>query len=246
MVTLRLEQRKMLAVTLMENFKTRQKMNVKDAAREAGSIVGFSDKTVCKYRNNFFANKGSLTALKLGKYERHCVYRDEQLNHKSAEWVRAHAFLKGEPNMTTHERPSSGVQSLTPFFPIEISLRTAIRCLRHLGSKPVSHKKGVYIDGHERKDIIRHRELLLKILEDLRSSLIGHFHAAVMILREYVLKQMTRRKNSSLFSMINQYLIQMKGKHGCGERVNDRQFFQKPKVAKANDRQFFQKPTVER
>ena len=34
----------MLAVTLMENFKTRQKMNVKDAAREAGSIVGFSNK----------------------------------------------------------------------------------------------------------------------------------------------------------------------------------------------------------
>ena len=103
MVTLRLEQRKMLAVTLMESFKTRQKMNVKDAAREAGSIVGFSDKTVRKYRNNFFANKGNLTPLKQGKYEQHCVYHDEELNRKSAEWVRAHAFVKGEPNMTAHE-----------------------------------------------------------------------------------------------------------------------------------------------
>ena len=54
MVTLRLELRKMLSVTLMESFKTRQKMNMKDAAREAGSVVGFSDKTVRKYRNNFF------------------------------------------------------------------------------------------------------------------------------------------------------------------------------------------------
>ena len=66
MVMLRLKQRKMLSVTLMESFKTRQKMNVKDAAREAGSIVEFSDKTVRKYRNNFFANKGSLTPLKQG------------------------------------------------------------------------------------------------------------------------------------------------------------------------------------
>ena len=29
-------------------------MNVKDAAREAGSIVGLSEKTVRKYRNDFF------------------------------------------------------------------------------------------------------------------------------------------------------------------------------------------------
>ena len=144
--------------------------------REAGSIVGFSDKTVRKYRNNFFANKGSLTPLKQGKYERHCVYHDEELNRKSAEWVRAHAFVKGEPNMTAQSfcdwiNSDLLVSShLPPFFPREISLRTAIRWLHHLGFKPVSHKKGVYIDGHEREDVIRHRESLLKILEDLRSS----------------------------------------------------------------------------
>ena len=84
----------------MECFKTRQKMNVKEAAIEAGSIVGFNENTVRKYRNDFFANKGSLTPLKQGKYERHCVYHEDHLNHKAAEWVRAHAFVKGEPNMT--------------------------------------------------------------------------------------------------------------------------------------------------
>ena len=45
-LSLRLEQRKMLAVTLMEAFKISQKMNVKNAAREAGFIVGFSEKSV--------------------------------------------------------------------------------------------------------------------------------------------------------------------------------------------------------
>ena len=42
-----------------------------------------------------------------------------------------------------------------------------IRWLHHLGFKPVSHKKGVYINGHEREDVIKHREALLKTLEDL-------------------------------------------------------------------------------
>ena len=122
-------------------------MKVKDAAREAGSIVGFSDKTVHKYRSDFFANKGSLTPFRQGKYERHCVYHDEQLNHKAAECVRAHTFLKGEPNMRAHSfcdwinNDLLVSIHLPPFFPREISLRTAVRWLHHLGFKPVSHKK---------------------------------------------------------------------------------------------------------
>lgn len=38
-----------------------QGMNVKDAAQEAGLIVGFNEKTVRKHRNDFFNNKGYLT-----------------------------------------------------------------------------------------------------------------------------------------------------------------------------------------
>ena len=72
MLTLHLAQRKMLA----------------------HSIVGFSEKSVRKYRNDSFTNKGTLTPLKQGKYERHCVYIS--LNHKAAEWVRAN----GRPIVT--------------------------------------------------------------------------------------------------------------------------------------------------
>ena len=173
---LRLEQRRMLAVTLMESFKTRQKMNVKEAATEAGSIVGFNEKSVRKYRNDFFANKGTLTPHKQGKYERHCVHNDEHLNHTAAEWVRANAFVKGQPNMTAQSfcdwvNSELLISShLPPFFPREISMRTAVRWLHHLGFKPVSHKKGVYIDGHEREDVVKHRKDLLKVFHDLRSS----------------------------------------------------------------------------
>ena len=176
MVSMRLDQRRMLAVILIESFKTRQRMNVKEAAQEAGSIVGFNEKTVRRHRNEFFKNKGCLPESRQGKYERHCIYHDEDLNQKAREWVREHAFKKGEPNMTAaafceyannHLLPSS---HLPPFFPRSVSLKTATRWLHHLGFKPRSHKKGVYIDGHERQDVVNHRGRYLKKMEDLREA----------------------------------------------------------------------------
>ena len=104
------------------------------------------------------------------------MHNNEELNHKAAKWVREHAFIQGEPNMTAKSLccwvndtllPSSHLQ---PHFPRFISLRTGIRWLHHLGFKPVSHKKGVYIDGHEREDVVRHRKSFLKILGELRAS----------------------------------------------------------------------------
>ena len=51
-------------------------------------------------RRQFWDNNGMLEERKQGKYERMKVYGDEELNRKAAEWVRANAFLKGQPNMT--------------------------------------------------------------------------------------------------------------------------------------------------
>lgn len=45
-------------VELMHSFKVRQKMNVKDAAQEAGSIAGFNEKTVRQYQADFYKNGG--------------------------------------------------------------------------------------------------------------------------------------------------------------------------------------------
>lgn len=70
-VYLRLEQWRPLGVNLLESFKRRQKMNVKDAAKEASLILGLSVKMVRKYRNDFFTNMGSQKQLKQWKYENH-------------------------------------------------------------------------------------------------------------------------------------------------------------------------------
>lgn len=44
-LSLPLDHRRMLVVLLAESFRTRQGMGVVDAARKAGSIVGYSNKT---------------------------------------------------------------------------------------------------------------------------------------------------------------------------------------------------------
>ena len=71
MVSLRHDQRQ---VILMENIRNRSNMNVKQAATEAGSVVGFNEKTVHRYRDDFFANEGHFSIQLQGKYERHCVH----------------------------------------------------------------------------------------------------------------------------------------------------------------------------
>ncbi len=61
-------------------------------------------------------------------------------------------------------------RSLPPYFPHSISICTAIRWLDHLGFRPISHKKGVYIDGPEREDVVKYHGEYLNKLAELKSS----------------------------------------------------------------------------
>ena len=76
------DDRRMLSVLLTESFRMRQKMGVVDAAREAGSIVGYSDWTVCDLIKQFWDNEGMLDERRQGKYDRMMVYKDEELNKR--------------------------------------------------------------------------------------------------------------------------------------------------------------------
>lgn len=67
--SLPLDHRWMLAVFLAESFRTRQGMGVVNAACEAGLIVGYRNKTVCKLRTKVYENKGVLRERKQGKYD---------------------------------------------------------------------------------------------------------------------------------------------------------------------------------
>ena len=172
MVSLPSVQRKTLAVLLMHSFKVRQNMKVIDAAVESGSITGFNERTVRQYHKEFIENKGQFPEMKQGRYKRMCLLNDDELRLEASMWVRASAYQKGEANMTASTfcqwvnddlLPS---HHLPPELPRSISLRTAMRWLHKLGFRPTSHKKGAYVDGHEREDVVAHRaEFLMKLKE---------------------------------------------------------------------------------
>ena len=61
-------------------------------------------------------------------------------------------------------------RNLPPNFPRSIGLRTATRWLHRLGYRPQSHKKGAYVDGHERDDVIAHRREYLDMVKKLHDS----------------------------------------------------------------------------
>lgn len=163
MVSLPTLEHKTLAVLLMHSFKDRQKMGSRDAAKEAVSITRFNEKTVRKYNKDFFNNRGKFPETRQGKYERHCLHKDENIRLEASLWLRENSCKKGELNMIAQSfcqwvsdclLPS---HDLSPSYPRSISLRTAIRWIRQLGFRPTSHEKGAYVDGHERQDVVASR-----------------------------------------------------------------------------------------
>ena len=175
-LSLPLIQRKTLAVLLMQTFQVRQKMPIADAAQEAASISGFNERTVRRYRKEFFENKGRFPESRQGKHERQCLFNDETLRLKAAMWLRENSYRKGEGNATAqsfcewvnnHLLPS---HNLPPELPRFISVRTAVRWLSRLGFRPTSHKKGAFVDGHEREDVVVYRREFLQQLKQLKDT----------------------------------------------------------------------------
>ena len=92
-------------------------------------------------------------------------------------WIRLNSSVKGRPNMTASDFRSwvisvflPQVKLHHPQVPSSISERTAARWLHQLGFEAASTKKGVYIDGHERSDVVEYRKLYLRKLEILEST----------------------------------------------------------------------------
>ena len=90
------------------------------------------------------------------------------LNKKATEYVRLNASVKGTPNMTAINfckwvnkslLPNS---TLEPGYPLKISVVTAWRWLHELGFQVITTRMGIFIDGHERKDVIEQRNNFLR------------------------------------------------------------------------------------
>ena len=166
----------MMAVMFMDALMDRFNMTTRGAANEVGLVLSYSERTIRTWRQDFYTNQGHFTESKQGKYARLFILDDEGLRHKAAEWVRTNATAKGKPNMNgakfctwvnTHLLPHA---ELPPGSPQQIQTRTAIKWLHHLGFRPQSHKKSIYIDGHEQDDVVEYRKLYLRKLDILSST----------------------------------------------------------------------------
>ena len=165
-----------LAMIVYDNYINRFGLTKTAAAQEVGLLLGINDKTVRLWRKDFLSN-GDFDEDNRGRYRRYCVVMDEQYRDTALEWVRQHASVKGESNMIVFDFCNwvNGtllpmVRTHHPNIPSSVSNRTACRWLHKLGFKPSSTRKGVYIDGHERDDVVKYRKLYLKRLEILSST----------------------------------------------------------------------------
>ena len=164
---------KMMAVMAMDAFMTRFGLTTVGAAKEVGLFLHVNEKTVRIWNRDFYNNSGSFSASKQGRHSHPFVLDDEECRHKAAAWVRENATCKGQPNMTAAKFRSWVNTELIPQSelpqgcPRQIAERTATKWLHQLGYHPQAHKKGIYIDGHEREDVIEYRKLFLRKLEIL-------------------------------------------------------------------------------
>uniref|UniRef100_A0A1X7V209 Uncharacterized protein n=1 Tax=Amphimedon queenslandica TaxID=400682 RepID=A0A1X7V209_AMPQE len=167
---------KVLAVMMMDCFTTRFGLTNVAAAKESGLLFDVNEKTVRNWRSEFYANKGSFHESKQGKHKRPFVLDDEECRSKASQWVRSNACVKGKPNKTalkfchwvnTDLLPNA---DLPPSLPQSIKERTAVKWLHELGFRSQRHKKGIYIDGHERKDVVEYRRIFLRKIEILEKT----------------------------------------------------------------------------
>jgi len=151
------------------------------AAELTAKVINKNEKTIRRWRSDLISNGGSFSESSQGQYQRTGVlWANEELNKKATEYVRANAAAKGRPNMTTVEfckwvnkalLPSS---TLEPGFPRRTSVETARKWLHEMGFEVLTARKGIFIDGHERPDVVASRMTFLRKMVKIGFLLLMH------------------------------------------------------------------------
>ena len=177
--TLEREDKKSLAMFLCHILVSEFKYTWTNAAKFSADSIGKSERSVRKWRSDLIANNGKLPESKQGRYERSGIlWSNEELNEKVREYVRANAAVKGRPNMTTMDFCKWVNKTLLPNstleggFPRKIALETSRKWLHMLGFEVLCPKKGIFIDGHERPDVVQYQKEFLR-----RMVKIGFLHS---------------------------------------------------------------------
>ena len=93
------ESTKMIAILMMDVFRMRFGLMDVSAAKESGLAVGFNEKTIRIWRNEYHQCHGDFTASGSGKHSRPYVLDDENCK-KALSWLHDNVCQKNMPNLT--------------------------------------------------------------------------------------------------------------------------------------------------
>ena len=173
---MQLEQGDRVSLGLLLCFQFSKQLEVGDmrASELAGLMIGKSDRTICEWRMHFLSHDGEIPENKQGMYQRSGVlWTSERLNQKAAKFIREYANKKGEPNLTIGKfchwvnNDLLPNETLEPGFPRKISVETGRKWMHNMGFKVTAKKKGTYVDGHEREDVVQYGAIFLRCMVSL-------------------------------------------------------------------------------
>ncbi|CAG8737796.1 3445_t:CDS:2, partial [Gigaspora rosea] len=139
-------------------FNGKQKIQASDAVAEVVNGGPWLARCVRKWAS--ICIKGELIRNFRGKFPSKSLLNDELVSLQLAAYLRSVKF-KVNPEMVK----SYVEQRILPQLNVEsssISIRTARRWMQKLGFYYKRHQQGVYVDGHERPDVVAYRHIFLQ------------------------------------------------------------------------------------
>lgn len=162
------EDRASLGLFLTFQLKSAVQKGDTEAAEMAGMMIGKSDKTIREWRKNFMETN-EVPHSAQGQYQRTGVlWKCEHLNSVATQYIRSNASVKGKSNLTVAsfcEWVNESLlpnETLEPGFPRKISIETARQWMHKMGFQVLTAKKGSFVDGHEREDVVDYRKKFLR------------------------------------------------------------------------------------
>ena len=144
-----------------------------DAAVVVGKVLDKSERTIRRWVADFVSNGGEFSDSRQGHYIRNnTMMTNEDLCERARVYVRENAAQRGRPNLTAssfchwvnNELLPNSV--LEPGYPRRVSVETARKWLHELGFEILQRSKGVFIDGHERPDVVQSRVQFLRTMTE--------------------------------------------------------------------------------
>ena len=162
-----------VALLLYTNLPKKFVLQKTDTAATVANFIQKSERTVRRWINEFVKNDGEFSHTQQGHYVRdNTLMSNEELCEKARVYVRANAAPRGRPNLTSSAfcqwvnnnlLPNS---VLEPGYPRRVSVETARKWLHELGFDILQLSKGVFIDGHERSDVVESRVKFLRTMTE--------------------------------------------------------------------------------